>query len=213
MRPRKCIAPTSTVSCFKKISRNSRRLPAKTAGQSRSDPQAASLKEKDPHWYSAMQMVAKNEGWGQSEARELLDQAVAFEPDYYPYYRFYSIYLLPHWYGNPGDIQALVDEAAAKHPEPEGSMLYFRIMSTLACYCGENPDQLKAADWRKLQLGFANIEQTYGLSDLNINRFAEMAFVFGDKAVARDAFSRITERNEDAWLDVQSLQWATNWAT
>jgi len=174
---------------------------------------AASLKDKDPQWYVVMQMVAQNEGWEQADARELLDQALGFDPDFYPFYRFHSIYLLPQWYGNPGDIQALADEAASKHPEPQGSMLYFRIMSTLACYCGQNPEQLKGADWQKLQLGFANIEKAYGLSDLNANRFSEMAFVFGDKAVAREAFGRITQRDDAAWVDVQSFQYARNWAS
>jgi hypothetical protein len=39
------------------------------------------LKEKDPFWYEAMQLVAHDEGWDQADVRELFDQAVAFEPE------------------------------------------------------------------------------------------------------------------------------------
>lgn len=173
---------------------------------------AGSLKEKDPQWYSLMQDVAKDEGWDQPDARELMDQALAFEPDFFAYYRNYSIYVLPQWHGNPGDIQALAEEAASKYPEPQGSMLYSRIMSTLACYCGQKPEELRAADWQKLKLGFANIEKVYGLADINANRFAEMAFVFGDKAVAREAFIRITQRDDDIWVAEKYFQCAKDWA-
>ena len=173
---------------------------------------AASLKEKDPQWYSLMQELAKDEGWDQNEARELMDQAAAFEPNFFGFYRNYSIYLLPQWYGNPGDILALAEEVASKRTEPEASILYSRIMSTLACYCGQKPEQLKAADWQKLQIGFANIEKAYGLADINANRLAEMAYVFGDKDVAHDAFSRIVQRDDDLWVNEQSFQCAKNWA-
>jgi hypothetical protein len=56
---------------------------------------AARLKERDPHWYEAMQQVAFEEGWENAHARELLDQAVTFEPGYYHYYREYADYLKP----------------------------------------------------------------------------------------------------------------------
>ena len=51
---------------------------------------AAHFRERDPHWYEAMQEVAFEEGWTKAHARELLDQAVAFEPGYYHYYREYA---------------------------------------------------------------------------------------------------------------------------
>jgi hypothetical protein len=44
-----------------------------------------------------MQLVSHNEGWNKTQARELFDQAVAFEPSYYRYYSEYSRYLQPQW--------------------------------------------------------------------------------------------------------------------
>jgi hypothetical protein len=175
--------------------------------------EAARLKERDPHWYLVMQGVAHNEGWEKTDARELLELALAFEPDYFHFYRTYATYLLPQWYGGPGELQAFAEEVAAKHPEPAGSILYFQILSSLACYCRREAEELPHADWQKLQLGFANLQKNYGLSDLNANRLAEMAYVFGDKATARDAFSRITKRETSVWLTEESFQCAKNWAT
>jgi len=92
--------------------------------------EAARLKERDPYWYTSMQQVAQNEGWDKSQARELLDQAVAFEPSYYHYYRLYAAYLLPQWYGQPGDIPAFGEEVSSHVSEPDSSILYFQIVSS-----------------------------------------------------------------------------------
>jgi hypothetical protein len=174
--------------------------------------EAATLKERDPHWYFVMEGIAHNEGWKKAETRELLDQALAFEPDYFHFYRPYSIYLLPQWYGDPGEIPAFAEQVASKYPEPAGPILYFQIVSTLACYCEGEIQELKTADWQKLQIGFANLQAGYGLSDLNANRFAEMATVFGDRSVAREAFSHIIKRDTGIWLTEDSFQQAREWA-
>jgi hypothetical protein len=90
--------------------------------------EAASFKEKDPFWYQLMQLIARNEGWDKAQARELFEQAIAFEPGYYHYYIEQSHFLLPQWYGEPGEIQAFADETLRRVPEPDGSMLYFWIL-------------------------------------------------------------------------------------
>jgi hypothetical protein len=174
--------------------------------------EAAALKDRDPHWYFVMECVAHNEGWEKADTRELLDQALAFEPDYFHFYRPYTVYLLPQWYGDPGEIPAFAKEMASKRREPAGSIVYFQILSGLACYCQGEIEQLKTADWQQLQLGFANLEADYGLSDMNANRFAEMATVFGDRPVAREAFGHVIQRDSGVWLSEDSFQQARGWA-
>lgn len=185
---------------------------ARTAIAKQALLEAATLKERDPHWYFVMEGIAHNEGWEKADMRELLDQALAFEPDYFHFYRVYSYYILPQWYGDPGELRAFAEEVASKHPEPGGSILYFQILSTLSCYCERDIEELKTTDWPKLQLGFANLQAGYGLSDLNANRFAEMATVFGDRPVAREAFSHIIHRDTGVWLSENSFQQARAWA-
>jgi hypothetical protein len=65
---------------------------------------AAHLKDRDAHWYEAMQQVAFQVGWDKPHALDLVNQAVAFEPSYYHYYREYADYLKPQWYGEAGEI-------------------------------------------------------------------------------------------------------------
>ena len=91
--------------------------------------EAGALKEKDPFWYEAMQLVAHDEGWDQADVRELFDQAGAFEPEYCHYYREYARYVSPQWYGERGDILAFAEETSNRIPEPNGSMLTSRPLA------------------------------------------------------------------------------------
>jgi hypothetical protein len=174
--------------------------------------EAATLKEKDPYWYQLMQLISRNEGWDKAAARELFDQAIAFEPGYYHYYIEQSHFLLPQWYGEPGDIQAFADETLRRVPEPDGSMLYFWIFSSEVCYCQEGMRTLGHADYPKLRQGYANINKYYGLSNLNANRFAFMASVRLDKPLAQEAFASVSKMDEDIWQSEQTFEEIRAWA-
>jgi hypothetical protein len=175
--------------------------------------EASSLKDKDPIWYELMQIVAHDEGWAQPEAREVFDQAVAFEPGYYHYYAEYDRYLQLQWYGKPGDVQAFAEEIASKVPEPDGSMFYFWIMSSRACYCKDAMQDLPQASYPKLLAGYNNIARLYGVSNLNANRFAFMATTFRDKTPARNAFAAVTKMDEDIWTYQSVFDDSRQWAT
>jgi hypothetical protein len=161
--------------------------------------EASKLPDKDPGWYDAMMFVAVDEGWDKKRMRELFDKAAAFEPDYYHYYRQYANYLLPQWYGQPGDVQAFAEEVAQRVPDPNGSMLYFQIVSTLSCYCQEGIQGLMRTSYPKLRLGYRSITQYFGASNLNANRFAFMAMMFRDQPSVQEAFADISSMEPEVW--------------
>ena len=174
--------------------------------------EAASSKEKDPFWYQLMQLIARNEGWDKAQARELFEQAIAFEPGYYHYYIEQSHFLLPQWYGDSGEIQVFADETLRRVPEPDGSMLYFWIFSSEVCYCQEGMEALSRAAYPRLRQGYSNITQFYGLSNLNANRFAFMAAVNRDKPSAHDAFASVVKMDENIWQSEQTFEQFRMWA-
>jgi hypothetical protein len=173
---------------------------------------AANLKERDPHWYEAMQQVAFEEAWHKHQARDLLSQAVAFEPGYYHYYREYADYLKPQWYGKPGEIKAFAEEASSRLPEPDSSMLYFRIVSSLACNCNPEMEDLPYISLAKIRDGYNNVDRIYGYSNLNANRFAYMAVHLQDKAVAGPAFAAIQHMEPSVWGGPITYESSRNWA-
>ena len=167
---------------------------------------AAHLKEKCPYWYELMQTIALAEGWDKKQARELFDQATAFDPAYYHYYREYANFLLPKWHGEGGETQALAEEISSRLPEPDGSIVYFEIASLLACQCDKERDSLEGMSWPKVKRGYAELVRLYGTSNLKANRFAYMSFVANDRASAQSAFSTIgTDWNHLVWHSAASF--------
>jgi hypothetical protein len=174
--------------------------------------EAAAMKDKDAHWFDVMMQVSQCEGWDRTRERELFDQAIAFEPSYYHFYRRYAIYLLPQWYGQDGDVQAFADEVAARRPEPESSMFYFEIVGALTCYCTTGMDALSKTSWPSTKRGYANMKRLYGTSNLKANRFAFLAYVTKDRSAASEAFASITAPALDIWTSNEVFDSARAWA-
>jgi hypothetical protein len=174
---------------------------------------AARLNERDPHWYEAMQQVAFREEWNHAHARELLDQAVAFEPSYYHYYREYADYLEPQWFGAAGAISAFAEEASSRLPEPDCSILYFRIVSSLACNCAPEVAELPGVSLPKFRTGYENVQRLYGFSNLNANRYAFVAYTLKDKPSAQQALASVTTMEDEVWWVPRTFEAARTWAS
>lgn len=173
--------------------------------------EAAAMKDKDRGWYQAMLQVAHDESWDKAEYHDLLKQAIAFEPNYYHYYRLYANDLLPQWGGAPGELQNFAEEVAASRPEPDGSILYFEILGTLACYCRQSEEMIVSTSWPKAKQGYENIRQLYGTSNLKANRYAVLAYFAKDKPATKEAFAAITSRESDIW-DQNGFEAIRAWA-
>ncbi len=173
---------------------------------------AASLKERDREWYSVMLELAQAEGWDRVTTRELFDQAVAYEREYYHFYRLYSNYIEPEWYGKPGEFQSFVEESTALLPEPNRAILYFQIMGGKACYCDSEIHDILKASYPELREGYTSLTDQYGSDNLIASRFAVMAFAFNDRKSAREAFTHITFREPGIFLSEDNFDWIRNWA-
>jgi hypothetical protein len=90
------------------------------------------------------------QGWEKAQARELFEQAVAFEPDYYHYYREYAYYLLPKWEGQPGDVEAFAKETYEKVGGQYGAYLYFEIASLVTCQCDSDDSDMENLSWPRV---------------------------------------------------------------
>jgi hypothetical protein len=160
------------------------------------------LKTKCPDWYLAMQEVSQGASWDLPHTTALLKEAIAFEPDYEYYYRFYAYNLQPKWGGEEADAARFAEESANKVGGDNGDIIYFLIASKVICAC-QDPTYSHFS-WPRLQKGFAATEKKYGPNLLNINNLAMMAVKFGDWVVAAPAFERIGDQwAKDVWLTEQ----------
>jgi hypothetical protein len=174
--------------------------------------EAAQLKDRDSQWYEGIQQVAFAVGWDREDEQDLLNQAVAFEPSYYHFYREYAQFLKPQWYGEPGEIAQFAKEASAKIPEPESSILYFRITSSLACTCDEQVADLPTISWPKFKSGYFNLTRLYGKSNLYANRFAFVAFMLKEKDSTQQAFTAIDTMEDAVWTNPRTFEIAREWS-
>ncbi len=176
--------------------------------------EAANLKEKDPYWFETLQTVALAQGWDKSQAREVMELAVAFEPGYYHFYREHANYLLPRWYGVEGEVEAYDEEVADRVGGPEGDVLYFEIASLVACQCDAEKTALQNFSWARIKSGYFSLGQLYGISSRKRNRFASMAYKEDDKPAGRLALEQIAEDwDEGVWVKREKFDAAKAWAS
>lgn len=175
--------------------------------------EAAKLKEKCPYWYETMQTVALAQGWDKSQARELMEQAVAFEPDYYHFYREHANSLQTKWYGDEREIESFTEEVSNRVGGQKGDILYFEIASLVACQCDAPKDALQNMSWTRIKQGYAALGQMYGISSRKRNRFASMAVKAGDKEAARHELIEIgADWDKEIWISSEKFEAAKNWA-
>ena len=174
--------------------------------------EASKLKSKCPEWYTAMQDIAIGSGWNHAQAEDLLKKAVAFEPEYYYYYRNLAHYLMPQWNGQDGDAAKFAAESADHVGGEAGDILYFQIGEKIVCAC--NQPEYAHMSWPRLQKGYALLEKKYGVSLSNLNKLAVMATKSGDLATAGDAFERIGDNwDKEAWITETYFNQMKAWAT
>jgi hypothetical protein len=150
--------------------------------------QSAALAENSPHWYLQMQGVALDQQWDRGAFDALAERALAHEPGYYYFAVSESNYLLPKWYGKPGDTERYAAQVADRIGGQEGDAAYFQIAAAMNC-CKKT--QAPALSWPRVQRGFAAIELLYGSTNYERNVMAYLALRSGDASAAQKLFVRI----------------------
>ena len=174
---------------------------------------ASRLSRRCPYWYEAMQQVALAQGWDKSSEKALFEEAIAFEPHYYHYYREHVNFLMPKWYGEEGEAESFANEVAARLGGPEGAFLYFEMASVINCQCGSDEVHMAHMSWPKIKEGYAVLKRLYGTTSLKENRFAYMAYLAKDKAAAQEEFTKIGANwLPVVWKDLSKFQAARSWA-
>ena len=144
--------------------------------------------ENSPHWYLEMQGVALDQEWNRTAFDALAERALAHEPSYYYFATSESNYLLPKWYGKPGDTERYAAEVADRVGGEQGDAVYFQIASAINC-C--NRTQALMLSWPRVQRGFAATESLFHSTNHQRNVMAFLAVRNGDSATAQQLFGRI----------------------
>jgi hypothetical protein len=159
---------------------------------------AEAVSTKDPQWYREMQTVALAQGWDRGQADDLLQKASDVEPGYFYFYNAHANYLLPKWYGKPGDAEKFAETIADRLGGPEGDFVYFTV--ALVDNCCKAKEQMPNLSWDRVKQGFAALEQLYGSTNHELNAIAFMATRQKDSEFAGQIFARIGDNwDEVVW--------------
>jgi hypothetical protein len=150
--------------------------------------QAQKLNNGDPEWFRAMQTVALAQGWPRQQVDALVEAALSVEPGYSAFAIAEANYLLPKWYGKPGETEEFAARVADRIGGPEGDATYFLIAMMANC-C--RMTQAPTMQWSRVRQGYLALERLYGTNLYERNAFAFLALRAGDTETAQAAFAKI----------------------
>lgn len=167
----------------------------------------------DPMWFQEMLISGLALGWDNARMKSIFDRGVAFEPDYFYLYLNYANYLLPKWYGKPGEAIAFAKESADRVGGNDGDILYFRIASVIVKR-GNGDMSIDGVDWHRVLHGYTMLNQAYGTIWGHVNQLAFMAYKFNDREVAQQQFALIGNRwSPGVWRDKMFFDRIRDWST
>lgn len=153
-----------------------------------------------PEWYSSMLRIARGESWPRPKFDALYGEAIARWPNYHTLYFSKAGFLLPRWYGKPGEWEEYASQAARATSAFEGAGLYARICQEQFKWEGAPFFRRTKANWPLMKLGYRDLEVRFPNAPSNLNYFCYFACEAGDREVARELFSRLgLQRSTDPW--------------
>lgn len=171
--------------------------------------QAKTLQPACPVWYTSMMKVALGQNWSRQEYEALFREAKSLEKEFHYYDCSRAHFLLPRWYGKPGDWE----KAAELEIETQGATghaVYARVVMDSSLYY-RNVFQESAASWPKTKRGFEDLVKSHPESGKMLNTYCRMACLAGDKAQAKVLFDRIGMYEvQEAWKPGEFAQ-ARKW--
>lgn len=173
---------------------------------------SAKMQPMCPQWYLVMMEVGTAQSWDLARMHQVMEDGLKFEPGYYYLYMQYANYVLPKWFGHPGDASSFARASADAVGGDEGDILYFQIAKRLINR-GNNEFPVHEMDWQRLQRGYLALTSQYGQSYRLDNLLAFMAWKFQDATVARQQFILIRDNwIRGIWGDRNYFDRARDWA-
>ena len=176
--------------------------------------ESRALKEKCPVYWSSLQRAALGLQTDKVEFEAVFNQAIKEYPDYWFYYQARTTFLLPRWYGAPGEWEKDLGISADRIGSENGDMLYAQVVWASNLY-GGGIDIFEGhrISWGRVDKGFEVILKQFPDSLAAKNERAYLAAQAGEKEKARNYFL-LTKGQADltAWEDKEAFDNFIKWA-
>jgi hypothetical protein len=132
------------------------------------------------------------------------------EPEFWSNEVRVALFLLPRWYGKPGDWEAFA-ESELQRNDGLGAESYARVVYSMVRYY-KNVFGDTRARWPVVKRGYATLLGKYSGSASILNQYALLAVLASDQPAARKAFDQMKgAADPSVWagMDVSEYQkWA-----
>ena len=156
----------------------------------------------DPEVYNELLRVALGQGWSKDEMNEVFQKGIKLEPNYQQLYESKAYFLLPRWYGQPGDWEAFAAEAGDARGGAEGDILYMSIARSQAWSERENFFKNTGISYERMQRGFEASLKRHPDYLWDVNSYCYFACIDNDRDTAKSLFEKINGRWErGVWRD------------
>ncbi|NOT59534.1 MAG: hypothetical protein HOP19_04830 [Acidobacteria bacterium] len=152
----------------------------------------------DPHLYATMLELGRLQNLPLAQVTQWYKQGTAIEPYYFYLHSAYAAHLLPHWYGNAGQSESVLANAAAQLPDKKAAAVTYLLAASdlIARARREKPAYQFDPQVSLLTEGLEEAEQKYG-GDLTLLNRAALAFsLTSHRAVTQQLFARIAGRSQ-----------------
>ena len=166
------------------------------------------LEEKCPELYLKALNAALGNGGDREAFEELFNQGVALEPTYYSLYNAKALYLLPQWYGEPGEWERFAQDAANKVGGEQGDIILFAVYTRMMQLQNNNFEfmQKHQAIAPQLLAGFRAIDKLYGSSPQRLNQACFISFSTNDNKTPAELMKRIGDDSDlSVWHDASTF--------
>jgi hypothetical protein len=176
--------------------------------------QVEAMPDKTPVVYYTMIGLARSQDWPEAKRDELFRKAIAFEPDYFPFYENHAKNFEPRWGGTYAAMRTFIERSADGRGDGRGNELYARLVWETIEDSGSdsvNPFLL-GFSWPRVLAGYRSLIARDPGPAWRLE-CARMASLAGDKAVAREMFASEGVRYAPwLWRDHDGFARARRWA-
>lgn len=182
--------------------------------------EAKKLPTRCPHWWAASHTVALGQGWPMEKYHNLYEDGVKHNPDYATLQLNVLQFLLPRWYGQPGDALKFALSTAKRREGEAGDILYAQLMWRMMLWEPNQDYKGELASFEKMDRGFTAISKKFpGDGDYGTLWIA-LCYLTGtqeDEAArkerARQLITRMKEMAPQEFAEWEAGQVLAQWAS
>jgi hypothetical protein len=156
-----------------------------------------------PQWFTAMLSIGLGQSWDREDYMATFNEANEYYPTYGSNYGALATYLLPRWNGKEGEWATTLAQLTDQQGTEEAHAIFQRTFSNIVLHYYEY-DEI-ATDikkhWPRIKRGYYARKKLYNVVNADMNDIARMAYLAGDRDVAREAFRDLKDHRNLNWWE------------